>query len=87
MDYLFGPMSFVPIKNHEWNTSADIANESTNGLVSLGPKETPSQHIQTYDFPANRDWLELQAQATGWSFHWAWTGRHNAEAVALLQPI
>jgi SAM-dependent methyltransferase len=42
MDYLFGPMSFVPIKNHEWNTSADIANESTNGLVSLRPKETPS---------------------------------------------
>ena len=55
--------------------------------LSQTQRDSISQHIQTYDLPANRDWLELQAQATGWSFRWAWTGQHNAEAVALLQPI
>ena len=50
-------------------------------------RESITQHIQTHDFPANRGWLENQARALGWSFRWAWNGQHNAEAVALLQPI
>ncbi len=55
--------------------------------LSQTQRNSISQHIQANDFPAHRDWLEQQAKTKGWTFRWAWTGQHNAEAVALLQPI
>ena len=55
--------------------------------LSQSQRNSISQHIQTHDFPANRDWLEQHAKTKGWSIRWDWIGQHNAEAVALLQPI
>lgn len=45
------------------------------------------RHIERHDWPAKRGWLEQQAEKTGWSLSWAWNGQHEAEAIALLQPI
>ena len=42
MDCSSGRMSSVLIKSHDWTTSEDIANESTNGLASLRVNDTPS---------------------------------------------
>ena len=55
--------------------------------LSQTQRDTVIKHIKDHDLPADREWLEQQAETRGWSFRWAWTGRHDAEAVAVLQPI
>ena len=55
--------------------------------LSERQRDSIMEHIRTHDWPAERSWLKQQAKNHGWSLNWAWSGQHQAEAVALLQPV
>ena len=58
------------------------------GWPQLSPeqREHVSQHLATYDNPAERSAIEATAKAAGWHWRWAWSGAHRAEAMAVLTP-
>jgi len=58
------------------------------GWPQLSPeqREHVSQHLATYDKPAERSAIEATAKAAGWHWRWAWSGAHRAEAMAVLTP-
>jgi len=43
-------------------------------------------HLNRFDFPADRDIIPAVAEASGWQWQWLWQGDHQAEALALLRP-
>jgi cyclopropane fatty-acyl-phospholipid synthase-like methyltransferase len=51
-----------------------------------GQRDAVIEHLQQYDWPARRGWIESVASDSGWSMNWCWRGQHQAEAMALLQP-
>ena len=54
--------------------------------LSSEQREHVSQHLATYDNPAERGAIEATAEAAGWRWQWAWNGAHRAEAMAVLTP-
>ncbi|WP_296421128.1 class I SAM-dependent methyltransferase [Vulcanococcus sp. CPBay_Sum15L08_68] len=58
------------------------------GWSALGADQRQAvlAHIQRFDYPAERGVIEGIAQEAGWSWQWAWEGRHGAEAMAVLSP-
>jgi trans-aconitate methyltransferase len=58
------------------------------GWLQLTPqqREHVSQHLASFDHPAERTAIETTAEAAGWHWRWAWSGAHRAEAMAVLTP-
>ena len=58
------------------------------GWLQLSPqqRELVSQHLASYDHPAERSAIQATAEAAGWHWRWAWSGAHRAEAMAVLTP-
>ena len=44
------------------------------------------EHMQEFDWPAQRGTIETIAAQEGWSWSWAWSSSHGSEALAVLQP-
>jgi len=44
------------------------------------------EHMQAFDWPAQRGTIETIAAQEGWSWRWAWSSSHGSEALAVLQP-
>lgn len=49
-------------------------------------REAIVTHVNTYDFPADREAIVAAATRAGWNWQWLWQGSHRAEAVAVLTP-
>jgi 2-polyprenyl-3-methyl-5-hydroxy-6-metoxy-1,4-benzoquinol methylase len=54
--------------------------------LSEDDREAIVTHMNTYDFPAEREAIVAVAAECGWQWRWLWQGTHRAEAVALLTP-
>ena len=54
--------------------------------LSSQQRELVSQHLASYDHPAERSAIQSTAEAAGWHWRWAWSGAHRAEAMAVLTP-
>ena len=49
-------------------------------------REHVSNHLSTFDLPAERHAIAQCASAAGWHWRWVWQGAHEAEALAVLTP-
>lgn len=74
------PNESVP--HYAYRYTARIRRDWT--AIDRDARESIVTHMNTFDFPADREEIVMVAEAAGWRWRWIWQGRHHAEAVALL---